>query len=82
MVQLKEGEREGLQARKSIDKDREEHQKILNSINDNREELFKLHTERSKLFGHNDRLLTLHNNLKNNVISYPEKSTDSVNYPI
>jgi len=43
----------------------------------NRKELYGLHIEKAKLVGHNDRLLTLHNNLKSNVISYPEKSMDS-----
>jgi hypothetical protein len=72
--QLNETEREGI--RKSIDKDREEHQRILSSILNNREELYKLHNERAKLVGHNDRLLTLHNNLKDNVVSYQDKSID------
>jgi hypothetical protein len=67
----------GTEIRKSIDKDREEHQRILSSIDNNREELFNLHIEKAKLFGHNDRLLSLHNNLKNNIISYQEKSLES-----
>jgi hypothetical protein len=72
--QLMEAER--LEIRKSIDKDREEHQILLNSLNNNREELFKLHIEKAKLLGHNDRLLTLHNSIKDNVISYQDKSVD------
>jgi len=72
--QLNETEKEGI--RKSIDQDREEHQRILSSIHNNREELFKLHVEKAKLVGHNDRLLTLHNNLKDNVVSYQNRSTD------
>jgi hypothetical protein len=73
--QLNEEEREGI--RKSIDKDREIHKNILDSMENNRKELYGLHIEKAKLVGHNDRLLTLHNNLKSNVISYQEKSTDS-----
>jgi hypothetical protein len=72
--QLKEAER--TEIRKSIDKDREEHQRILTSIDNNREELFNLHIEKAKLLGHNDRLLSLHTNLKNNIISYQEKSLE------
>lgn len=72
--QLVEAERAGI--RKSIDQDREEHQRILNTLNSNREELYNLHIAKAKLFGHNDRLLTLHNSIKENVISYQDKSVD------
>lgn|SRR5882757_4905198 len=75
IVQLNEEEREGI--RKSIDKDREIHKNILDSMENNRKELYGLHIEKAKLVGHNDRLITLHNNLKSNVISYQEKSMDS-----
>jgi len=73
--QLKEVEREGI--RKSIDKDKEVHQNLLNSIDSNRDELMKLHIEKAKLVGHNDRLFTLHNSIKDNVLSFKNKSTDS-----
>ena len=72
--QLMEAEREGI--RKSIDQDREIHQNILSSVENSREELLKLHIEKAKLVGHNDRLLTLQNSIKNNIISYQDKSTD------
>jgi hypothetical protein len=72
--QLMEAEREGI--RKSIDKDKEEHQKLLNSIDNNRDELMNLHVEKAKLVGHNDRLLTLHNSIKDNILSYKNKSTE------
>ena len=68
--------REREEIRRSIDKDMEEHKRILKSIDNNREELFGLHLDKAKLFGQNDRLLTLHNNLKSNVISYQERSVD------
>jgi len=73
--QLKEAEREGI--RKSIDQDREIHQNLLNSIDSNRDELMKLHIEKAKLVGHNDRLFTLHNSIKDNILSFKNKSTDS-----
>src|SRR5260370_23348419 len=72
--QLMEEEREGI--RKSIDKDREEHQILLNSLEGHRSELYKLHIEKAKIFGSNDRLLSLHNNIKNNILSFKEKSAD------
>jgi hypothetical protein len=72
--QLMEAEREGI--RKSIDQDREIHQNILSSVENSREELLKLHIEKAKLVGHNDRLLNLQNSIKNNIISYKDKSTD------
>jgi len=72
--QLMEAEREGI--RRSIDKDREEHQRVLTSIDNNREELYKLKLERAKLYGSNDRLSTLHDNLKSNISSYVSKSTE------
>jgi hypothetical protein len=62
--------------RRSIDQDREIHKNILTSVENSREELLKLHVERAKIFGHNDRLISLHNSIKNNVLSYEEKSTD------
>jgi len=62
--------------RRSIDKDRTEHQRILTSINSNREELFKLYNERAKVTGHTGRLLDLHGRIKDNVLSYKDKSTD------
>jgi hypothetical protein len=73
--QLMEAEREGI--RKSIDKDKEVHQNLLNSIDSNRDELMKLQLEKAKLVGHNDRLFTLHNSIKDNVLSFKDKSTDS-----
>ncbi len=72
--QLMEAER--LEIRKSIDQDREGHQSILTSIEDSREELLKLHNEKAKIFGHNDRLLTLHNSIKNKILAYQEKAMD------
>jgi len=72
--QLMEAEREGI--RKSIDQDREIHPNILSSVENSREELLNLHIEKAKLVGHNDRLLTLQNSIKNNIISYQDKSTD------
>jgi hypothetical protein len=50
---------------------------LLTSVENTREELFKLHIEKAKIFGHNDRLLTLHNSIKDNVVSYQDKSVDS-----
>ena len=72
--QLMEAERAGI--RKSIDQDRETHQKILESIDSNRDELLNLHIEKAKLFGQIDRLLTLHNSIKTNIVSYQDKSVD------
>ena len=72
--QLMETEKDGI--RKSIDQDREIHQNILSSIENSREELLKLHIEKTKLVGQNDRLLNLQNSIKNNIISYQDKSTD------
>jgi len=73
--QLAKEEREGI--RKSIDKDIEEHQRLLDLIDNNRDELNKLHIEKAKIFGHNDRLLTIHNSIKDKVISFKDKSADS-----
>jgi hypothetical protein len=72
--QLQTEERENI--RRSIDKDKEEHQRLLVSINNNREELSKLHQDKTKLIGLNDRLLTLHDSIKNNVVSFQNKSTE------
>lgn len=72
--QLMKEEREGI--RKSIDKDIEEHQKLLDSIDNNRDELNKLYIEKAKIFGHNDRLLTIHNSIRDRVISFKDKSVD------
>ena len=68
-------ERDGI--RKSIDKDKEEHQRLLASIENNREELYKLHLDRAKLLGNNDRLSTLQDSIKNSIVSFQKKSTDS-----
>jgi hypothetical protein len=73
--ELQKTEREGI--RRSIDKDREEYQILLNSLESNRKELYNIHMEKAKIFGHNDRLLSLHNSIKNNVFSFKEKSLDS-----
>lgn len=62
--------------RSSIDKGKEEHQKILDSINRNREDLFKIYNEKNKITAHTDRLLTIHNNIKDKVISFDKKSLD------
>jgi len=72
--QLMEEERGNI--RRSIDKDREEHQRLLSSIENNREDLFNLQIEKAKLLGHNDRLLSIHNSLKDRVISYQYKSME------
>jgi hypothetical protein len=72
--QLMKEEREGI--RKSIDKDIEEHQRILDSIDNKREELYNLHLEQAKIFGHNDRLLTIHNSIRDKVLSFKDKSVD------
>lgn len=72
--ELMEAEREGI--RKSIEQDREGYQKILNSIENSREELLKLHLEKAKILGHNERLLTLQSSIKDKVLSYQEKSSD------
>ena len=72
--QLQTEEREGI--RRSIDKDTAEHQRLLASIESNREELYKLQLDRAKLLGNNDRLLTLQGSLKNNINSYISKSTE------
>jgi len=81
--QLMETEREGI--RKSIDQDKETHQNILISVESSREELLKLLSlpygreyvvEKAKLLGHNDRLLTLHSSIKDNILSYLDKSTE------
>lgn len=72
--QLAKEERDGI--RRSIDKNREEHQTLLNSLDSHRNELYNLHIEKAKIFGHNDRLLSLHNNMKNNILSFKEKSID------
>jgi hypothetical protein len=65
-----------VEIRRSIDKDREEHQRLLYSIEDNRDELLKLYGEKTKVIGHNDRILTLHNSIKENVLSFKDKSID------
>ena len=75
LFQLMETERREI--RKSIDRDKEEHQNLLVSIDEYRDELYKLYSEKTKLVGHNDRLLTLHSKIKENVLSFKEKSTDS-----
>src|SRR5260221_1775524 len=72
--QLLEAER--TEIRKSIDQDREGHQNLLTSVENTREDLLKLHIEKAKILGQNDRLLTLHNSIKNNIVSYQEKSID------
>src|ERR1700682_3655806 len=72
--QLMETEREEI--RRSIDKDKEEHQKLLNSIESHRDELYNLHIEKAKLLGHNDRLFTLHNSLKEYILAFKDKSTE------
>jgi len=72
--QLQAEEREGI--RRSIDKDTAEHQRVLTLIDNNREELYKLHVEKAKFVGHNDRLLTLQGSLKDNISSYVSKSTE------
>src|SRR5258705_823839 len=71
---LQEAEREGI--RKSIDQDKEEHQRLLNTIEENRDELLKLYGEKTKLIGQNDRLLTLHQSIKDKVTSFKEKSIE------
>jgi len=63
--------------RRNLDKDKEEHQRLLNSIDLSRDELYKLHGDKAKMVGHNDRLLTLHNKIKENVTSFKDKSTES-----
>jgi len=73
--QLMKEERESI--RRNIDKDKEEHQRLLDSIDNNRDELNKLYIEKAKLYGHNGRLLTLHYSIKDKVISFKDKSTDS-----
>jgi len=73
--QLMETER--AEVRKSIDQDREEHQRILSSIENHRDDLNSIHVVKAKLVGHNDRLLTLHQKLKDNVEKYHVKSSDS-----
>jgi len=72
--QLMETERENI--RKSIDQDREIHQSLLNKIESNREELLIYQTDKARMLGHNDRFLTLHNSIKNNILSYQDRSTD------
>jgi hypothetical protein len=72
--QLMEEEREEI--RRSIDQDKVEHQRLLSSVENTREELYKYHVEKAKMLGHNDRLLTLHNSIKDHVVSYHDKSTD------
>jgi len=67
-----EAEREGV--RKSIDQDKESHQKILTSIENSREELLKFQLEKAKLLGQIDRLLTLHSSIKDKIQSYHDKS--------
>jgi hypothetical protein len=62
--------------RRSIDKDREELQGLVDTINSKREELQKLYGEQTKIFGSNDRLLTLHNSIKDKVHSFKDKSID------
>jgi len=66
---------ERTEIRRSIDKDKEEHRRLLDSLEENREELNKLHVEKAKIFAHNDRILTLHNSIKNNIVSYRDKSS-------
>jgi len=73
--QLMEEEREGI--RRGIDKDKEEHLRLLNSIENNRDELINLHIEKAKMIGQNDRLFTLHNSIKDNILSFKNKSTES-----
>ena len=70
--QLQEDEREGI--RKSIDKDREEHKNLLDSIIKYREEVNKLHIEKAKIYGHNDRLQILQDSMKEKIASYQNKS--------
>jgi len=74
LEELQKIEREDI--RRSIDKDREEHQILLNSLENNRKELNNLFIEKAKIFAHNDRLSSLHNSIKNNIFSFKEKSLD------
>jgi hypothetical protein len=61
---------------RSIDKDKEIHQKILTTISNYREDLLRLHHERAKIIGHTGRLSDLHEKIKDNVLIYKNKSTD------
>jgi len=61
---------------RSIDKDKEIHQKILTTISNYREDLLKLHHERAKIIGHTGRLSDLYEKIKDNVLIYKNKSTD------
>lgn len=61
----------------SINKGKEEHQKLLSSIESNREDLLMLYRERTRIMAHNDRLLTIHNSIKDNVNTFEKKSLDN-----
>jgi len=63
--------------RRSIDRDKEEHQRLLDSIEINRGEISKLYQEKAKLLGHNDRLQTLHSSIKEKIMAFKDKSIDS-----
>jgi hypothetical protein len=70
--QLMAEDRENI--RRSIDKDKEEHQNLFNSIIKYREEVNKLQIEKAKIYGHNERLQTLQDSMKEKIASYQNKS--------
>jgi hypothetical protein len=60
----------------NIEKGKVEHQRLLTSIENNRDELYKLYGEKTKIIASNDRLLTIHNNIKDKVTSFERKSLE------
>jgi hypothetical protein len=72
---LQEEDREAI--RRSIDSSKEEHKKLLKTIEENKEELNNIYSEKTNLINQNTKLLEMHNSIKNKIISFQDKSLDS-----